>query len=375
MESQNTDRHRRTRNRVFRLLLDSDIPYTKQYMASQLRLSLPTVHQSLTELNELGLIRVIGHEESTGGRPAAQIGINPDARTAIGVQVTGHHFRIIEINLCRQELAAKTIRHELAQGGQRLGRMIAKEVETFIDENKIDPDTLLGVGIAIPGIIDEATDMITHASTMNLVNTPLGPIRDAIPYRTFFGNDANLGGFAEWYTRPTNDSSIAYLSLESGVGGAILINGATYSGDHGRSGEFGHICVEPNGRECACGKRGCLQAYCSTRRLSDDLDITLEEFFAALDANEGEAPEIWNDYLTHLARGINTIRMALDCEVVLGGSVVRFFEPHLGEIRGEVAALDSFGSDGSYVSLSHIFRHAIQLGAALLCIEDFAENL
>jgi predicted NBD/HSP70 family sugar kinase len=369
-----TDRHRATRNRIFRLLLDSDLPHTKQAIAGELGLSMPTVLQSLAELSDMGLVSEAGYEPSTGGRPAMQLAIESNARLAIGVQVTGHHFRLIETNLSRQELATKTIRHELARAGERLGRMIAKEVDDFVEENHIDRDRLLGVGVAIPGIIDEKSDTITHASTMNLVNTPLGPIRDAIPYHTLFGNDANLGGFAEWCLRPTNPN-IAYLSLESGVGGAVLINGATYVGDHGRSGEFGHICVEPGGRECDCGKRGCLQAYCSTRCLSDDLDITLEEFFAALDAGEVEATEVWESYVTHLARGIHAIRMALDCEVVLGGGIVHFLQPHLDEIRGRVAELDSFGGDGSYVSLSYIFRHATQLGAALMCIEEFAQGV
>ena len=80
--------------------------------------------------------------------------------------------------------------------------------------------------------------------------------------------------------------SMAYLSLENGVGGAVLVNGDLYAGDNRRSGEFGHMCVEPGGLPCKCGKRGCLEAYCSARRISDDINITLKDFFAGVERHD-----------------------------------------------------------------------------------------
>ncbi|MCH3967943.1 MAG: ROK family transcriptional regulator [Atopobiaceae bacterium] len=367
-------RHQKTRNRVFRMFYDTDDSFTKQQVATELGLSLPTVHQSLTELYDDGLIYENGQEQSTGGRPATRLAMDGDARNAIGVLVTDHHFRLIATNLRRDEVATRTTRHEPASSIDALGDMLARELESFVDDEGIDRTRLLGVGVAIPGIIDRDADTLTHAPTLRLTDAPLEGLRSRIPYPTSFGNDANLGGFAEWYMRP-NTKSIAYLSLESGVGGAVLLRGAPYVGDDGRSGEFGHICVETGGRTCSCGRRGCLEAYCSTRCLSDDLGLTLEEFFSALDKGDGRAQEVWDSYLSHLAIGVNDIHLALDCDVIIGGGVVRYLDPWLEAIRGRVAALDIFGSDASYVSLSHLYRHATQLGAALLCIDDFASNV
>ena len=76
-------------------------------------------------------------------------------------------------------------------------------------------------------------------------------------YPVYVENDGTSGGYAEYFLQPEK-SSMAYLSLENGVGGAVLLNGAPYFGMHHRSGEFGHMCVEPGGLACACGKNGCM---------------------------------------------------------------------------------------------------------------------
>ena len=100
---------------------------------------------------------------------------------------------------------------------------------------------------------------------------------------------------------------MAYLFLENGVGGAAFLGGTPYEGLNGRSGEFGHMCIEPDGLKCRCGKRGCLEAYCSTSRISNDLGITLDTFFEELENKNAEYEKLWEDVLRHLAVGINNI--------------------------------------------------------------------
>ena len=101
--------------------------------------------------------------------------------------------------------------------------------------------------------------MVT-APTLNLRDQSIRPLICSIPYPVSVCNDATSGGYAEWYVQQDSDC-MAYISLEGGVGGAILMNGIPYTGLNGRSGEFGHICVQPEGLSCKCGLRGCLEAY------------------------------------------------------------------------------------------------------------------
>lgn len=99
--------------------------------------------------------------------------------------------------------------------------------------------------------------------------------------------------------------------------------------------------------------RGCLEAYCSTARISTDLGITREEFFAGLEAGNETYAALWKEYLDYLAIGIHNIRMVLDCNIVLGGVLAQFMEPYLGELRARLCAINPFKSTGNYLKLSH----------------------
>ena len=94
-----TERRRITRNRLYRYLYDAPQGHSKQEMADDLGLSMPTVHQNLAELLQAELVRANGVRGSTGGRRATQIAVAENARFALGISVSGDHFRILAANL------------------------------------------------------------------------------------------------------------------------------------------------------------------------------------------------------------------------------------------------------------------------------------
>ena len=141
--------------------------------------------------------------------------------------------------------------------------------------------------------------------------------------------------------------------------------------DNGRSGEFGHICIVPNGRSCRCGKRGCLEAYCSTSRLSDDLGITLEEFFSMLKCGNQQIALTWEQYRNHLTDGLAIIRMGMDCDIVLGGMLAAYLEDHLDLIRQEVCQKTLFDEHGQFLTLDCFKSHSACVGTAIHYVERF----
>ena len=195
---------------------------------------------------------------------------------------------------------------------------------------------MLGLGITVPGVVDKEQSMLIFAPTLGLRNALLQSLNNIFShYPVHIENDANASGYAEsWIRKGTRN--LVYVSIERGVGGALFLNNTRYTGDNGRSGEFGHICIVPNGRTCRCGKRGCLEAYCSTSRLSDDLDITLEDFFTMLHQGNQQIALTWTCYRDHLTDGLAMIRAALDCDLVLGGMLAAYLEDELPIIRQEV---------------------------------------
>lgn len=369
------DRRRLTRSRVFRCLYDAAEPLAKQDIASRLSLSLPTVYQNINELLKMGLIEYTGPQASRGGRPAMQMRVVAGARYAVGIFIEEKKLSFALTNLMCQPLAYKDIFHGHELFSSRFNSFLTDELEGFLDENGVERKTLLGVGICLSGIIDQDSGNIFYAPTLRLRDVSLLPLLDAIPYPAHVENDANCGGFAEWFIHG-GDSCIAFLSLTGGVGGALFVNGDKYLGTNQRSGEFGHMCVERDGLLCSCGKRGCLEAYCSSSRLSAELNLSLEEFFRLLDSGDALAEPIWEDYLEHLAVGIHNIRMALDCRIVLGGTMSEHIAPYMLQLRKYVAQLDPFCGDteADYVSLGHFSGKGPLLGAALFYVRDFLEN-
>ena len=153
------------------------------------------------------------------------------------------------------------------------------------------------------------------------------------------------------------------------------MDGQLYRGGSGHSGEFGHICVEPGGLRCNCGKNGCLEAYCSPLRIEKTLGVSAEVFFRGVEEHRPEYEELLYDMLRHLAVAINSIRMTLDCNVILGGFFSEFLAPYLPVIRRYVLSGNPFDENADFVQFSSLRRHITPLGAALHFIREFVSSV
>lgn len=364
---------RQNRNRVFRYIYASPTPVTKQDVAHNLNLSLPTVGQNLKELQDAGLLETQGTFDSTGGRKPRAIGLNASVKCSAGIMLSNYHIHLVCIDLRAKVICQESLNREF-EPTDAYFEDVAAALEAFLDKNQIDRGALLGVGIALPGIPDKDSGVISLSRTMSTADLTFEQVTSRIPYPCFIENDANAGGVAEWWNNSAN-STMVYLSVQKGVGGAVLLDGVNYMGQHLHSGEFGHMCIVPGGRECLCGKKGCLEAYCSTARFSDDLGISREEFFAELEAGNKEYRLLWNDYLDHLAIGIYNIHIVLDCDIVLGGVLAQFIEPYLEDLRSRIRLISCFETDASYLRFSKYRKWTSCVGVALHFISEFLDTI
>lgn len=373
LNSELSERRRNTRRKVFNYIFRSEEGCSKKDISNDLQLSMPTVYQDVDELLSAGLICYDGQRQSSGGRPSKVLTVVKTARTAVGIGISAGKLNFISTDLSGEVIGHKEVRHRYEVEDPYFPFLVADELEHFLDELEIDRKSLLGVGISIPGIVDLKTETILFAPTLRLKNYSYALLKEKIPYPVHVDNDANSGVFAEWYGG-RKDRSIAYLSLEAGVGGAVVVNGKMFGGNNNRSGEFGHMCVEPNGLPCACGKKGCLEAYCSPLRISRELGVSPAVFFKGLEEEVHGYLSFWNDYKKHLAIGIHNMKMMLDGDVVLGGGLSEYLKPRLGEIRAEAAQHDPFNAEMDYISISRTTRYSALLGAALHFIHEFLED-
>ena len=371
-----TDRRKKTRNKMYRYIYDSQQPVSKQQLSLALSYSLPTVHQNIGELLDAKLIRIGEVQRSSGGRPPIGYRINESVRYAIGISVTSKYIRLLASDLKENEMCFRET--ELKEPiGDNIGQKISDALNRFMRDYNLDEQRLLGVGITFPGVIDREKGTITLSPTLRMKSILIEEISRGIPYPVFVDNDSTSAGAAEWLG--LNDEkakkAFAYLFLENGVGGAVFIDGKPYLGHNLRSGEFGHMCVDPNGLMCKCGKRGCLEAYLSAVRFTTDLKVTPEEFFTGVMLGNKEYGVIWDEVMDHLAIGINNLRMAFDCDVILGGFVSEKLSPYLPTLRKKVQALNTFGDDGSFIRLGRFPNRASMMGVAWHFTEEFIESI
>jgi len=369
----NIEIKKNNRNRVFRYICRNET-VSNPDISYELKISLPTVTQITKELMEKGLVEEKGEMQSTGGRRAKALAVNASAGQAAGIDITKNH-----VSLALTDLKCGILKYERFflpfTAGDDYFCQINKKLECFLDECGCRRESIQGIGISFPGIIDLKEEMVADSHILGVKNLPFASVGRFFAYPCCFFNDANAGAYAEGI-RSESVERFFYLSLSNTVGGAIFNNGSLEQGKNFRCGEVGHMTVIPDGKGCYCGKQGCLDAYCAASRLSELADGKLEDFFEKLKQGQEEAIQSWDLYTSYLAIAVNNIHMVLDCDIILGGYVGSCMEDgRIEDIRGKVRGRNTFGEDGTFVRACSHKEGAAALGAALKVIEAFMEKV
>ena len=163
--------------------------------------------------------------------------------------------------------------------------------------------------------------------------------------------------------------------VSDGVGGAGVSNNTIKKGEHNRYGEFGHMTLYPGGKKCMCGRNGCLESYLSTKNISTDIGLTLDEFFEKLSDNDEECKHIFDEYLDNLTTGINNLYVIFDRDVVIGGVMARYLPAYEEDIRNRLVSKFSFDTDAGYFSLSKCTAKRADTGAAIMFLTEYINSI
>lgn len=371
-QATNMEIKKRNRNRIFRYICKHGT-VSNPDIAYDMKMSLPTVTQITKELIEKGFVEETGELQSTGGRRAKALSAAINVKQAVGLDITKNHISFVLTNLTGEILNHVRIflpyNHEEAYY-----RRVNDELESFLEESNADRKRILGIGISFPGIIDLDRQLITYSHILGVKMISFDSVSSFFNYPCCFLNDANAGAYAEGICSDERERFF-YLSLSNTVGGAIFDNNRLVQGDHFRCGEVGHMTVIPDGKICYCGKKGCLDAYCSAAILSAAAGGKLEKFFELLEKNDQRAAELWDVYTGYLAVALNNIRMLLDCDIILGGYVGSYAKPYLQDIWNKVSERNTFTEERQFVKSCRYKVGAAALGAALEVIENFVRQI
>ena len=369
----NTDVKKLNKNRIFRLIYNSD-KISRQEIADQLGLSLPTVNQNLKMLMEDGLIEYVGNFTSTGGRRAQAITINNNARKAISVNIKTDYINVDVVGLKGQIIYSMAVKAHFSKSSAYIEKL-TNAVRHAVDYVGADTDDILGVGITVPGILDDEKQILISAPPLKAKNYNLTKLISAIDYPVVVMNDARAEAYADhWFNGKSEDEKI-YIMLGEGVGGAYINASAIRNGVHNRGGEFGHMVIHPGGKQCLCGKKGCFEAYVSEKVLSSELDMTLDNFFELAAQGNKNNSNVLDEYMDNLALGINNIYTMMDCDIVLGGTVAPYLKRYENSIKERLVNDYSFDTDADYLRISDGGGRKSGLGAALSFVARFIDGV
>ncbi|MDO4197284.1 MAG: ROK family protein, partial [Prevotellaceae bacterium] len=345
---------------------------TRKLIARDLNLSLPTVTNNLQSLIESGHVYIDGTFESTGGRKAFTYKCCSDSGYAIGVDITKHHLNLVIVDMLGIMIADQRIRIYF-EDTDSYYQTVSEHIESMLDSNEISRDKILGTGVSLPIIIAADQKTITYAKVIDIADGAHSRISKFIKYPVLLFNDANSAGFAEWWRSEIHNTAV-YIALNPSIGGATINSKVLYTGDNNRASEFGHITIVPGGRRCYCGKRGCVDAYCSEYVLTNFTDGNLDQFFEELPNNAGYR-NTFDEYLYHLALAVNTLRVCYDCDIIIGGNVGAHMGEYVNVLKEKALALNPFDSDADYILPCHYITSASAVGAALHFIKKFVEEI
>jgi len=242
-------------------------PLSRAEVAERLGLSPATVTTITRRLLADGMVAEGGPRTPPTGRPSIPLALVPDSAHALGVQVAREHVTMVLTRLDASVVSGFRQAFDPAapDAVERLTDLIRAE----IDDAARHGLPLLGVGVAVPGVVEPETGTLRMSVRLGWTGLPLAAtLRNALGVPVLVDNDISAVTATERLYGPGADcADFLLVAIGQGIGLGMVLDGAPYRGADGAAGEFGHLPVLPDGPVCSCGNRGCLETQVSTESL------------------------------------------------------------------------------------------------------------
>ncbi|WP_405589295.1 ROK family transcriptional regulator [Streptomyces sp. NBC_01190] len=376
-------------------------PLSRQELGRDTGLSAGSISNVVGELIADGMVEEAGAVESDGGRPRILLQVAPLYGYVIGVDVGETRVRVELFDLALTERASADL--PLSDSGHDVDhvvRLALQGIESVVREAGVDEDEVLGVGIGVPGIVQQGDDargagrapgdgagIVVHSQTIGWDAVPFGLLlRAGTTLPLFVDNGAKTLGQAEmWFGGGRGSGNVVIALIGSGVGAAVVADGSPYHGASSSAGEWGHTTLQVGGRVCRCGSRGCLEAYVGAEALLGrwhaapegvSEELGLAALLGAADTDP-EAAALLAEAAEYLGAGIaDLINLFNPQRIVIGGWAGLLLGPRLLPAVREVAAAYALHHPCAQTSieLGRLGADAVTVGAATLPLARFLDT-
>lgn len=347
---------------------------SRQRIADELNLSLPTVTQNLKSLEEAHLIERSGHFQSTGGRKSVVYSCTSNAYIAIGAHITKRSFRLVSVNIYGEILKRKYVTMDY-EHSQEYYRQFGEQVNSFIKSMNVSPKRILGVGIALTALLSRDRQSVSKSILLGTAAATLADFQEWISCPCQLFHDSEAAANAELWFNP-DISDALYLGINHHLNGVLIMEGKIHAGKEYSGGLVEHLTLYPGGRPCYCGKRGCLSTYCSGNLLFGEQENAGNAFFDKVRSGDREACETWHTFLSDLSIAIGSLYAVLDCDIILGGTVGTYMtEEDALAIQQLVRYNSHYAPASDFIRLGHKDVDICSCGAGIAYITEFLEAL
>lgn len=362
-------------------------PRSRAAIAQDTGLTKATVSRLVLELADRGLVREADVVQGQSGRPATLVEAADDRVVALGLEIDVDHLRVcaVDLNGRAHHTRVEAVDNRSVEPRRSITRLAALATDV-LDVLDAEGRVAVGASVAVPGLVRDGNVLVApnlgwqEVALTELLQRRLGG--RAGPLRV--DNEANLAALAEAHAEHHDFETFIFVSAGVGVGAGVVIDNDVFRGAHGFGGEFGHFVVDPEGRRCACGNRGCIETIVGKDHLlratghrvrrgaAPGDERWLDRLVAALSAGDAEARAALDHLGQALAGGLASTVSLFDPEaVVLGGFLTRLApwiaDPIARELEQRVLGTRWVGYP---VVASRVGLQASVIGAALLSLRE-----
>jgi glucokinase-like ROK family protein len=369
-------------------------PVSRARLTDVLSSSRGKISSEVSRLMEIGILAEAGLAESEGGRRSSLLHIPRSAGFIAAVDLGA-----TSIDVALTTLGSETVSHRAEPADVRDGPRVilgrVKEIlSELLDEQSARASDVLAIGIGVPGPVEQASGLLTVP--------PIMPGWDRFPIREMFAgeyaapvfvdNEVNAMALGEhWGGVGKGVDDMLFVKIGTGIGSGIIIGGRLHRGPQGCAGDFGHVCVDPDGPICSCGNTGCLEAMAAAPAIVREAERCARDgsspILAAILQEKGELTTIdiaqaarRSDYcaLTVIRRSgrlvgqtIATLVSVLNPSlIVIGGGVSHIGTALLAEIRSSVYSRSlPLATRSLPIVMSELDETAGVIGASVMAAE------
>lgn len=252
------------------------------------------------------------------------------APVRIGIDIGGTDTKIGLVDVHNKLLDSVCIPTKAERPADEVIRTVAETALSILDKNGIAMEQCVGVGIGVPGTVDRKKGIVRYSNNIRWEDVPLvKEMATYLPIPVEIANDADCAVLGEAIAGAGKEcSDVVMITLGTGVGGGVVLDGEIYEGRGIGGSELGHMVIVENGEPCTCGRRGCLEAYASATALKREAkraskkELTPSEIFALAKQEDPAMKEVVGTYIRRLGLGIvNIVNIFRPQLVLLGGGI------------------------------------------------------